>query len=48
MKALDMKDRIYHTIGSPCSTYGRNSKCVLYKTMGGGFEQKRGKYLEGC
>lgn len=41
MKASDMKDRIYHTIGSPCSTYGRNSKCILQETMGGDCEGKR-------
>ena len=41
MKASDMKDRIYHTIGRPCSTNERNSKCILYETMGGGSEEKR-------
>jgi hypothetical protein len=41
MMASDMKDRIFHTIGTPCSKYGRDSKCILYEMLDGDSEGKR-------
>jgi hypothetical protein len=41
MMASDMKDRICLSIGRQCSTYRRDSKCILFETLVGNSKGKR-------